>query len=250
MGANEAKQRRTNTAPLTFPCTKTGEPRVLKAIIFDVDGTLIDSVDAHAEAWQRAFAEHGVDLAYDAVRSQIGKGGDQLLPVFLPDDEVEGKGKAIDERRAAIVKDEKLDGLQAFPKVRALFERAEGAGLKIALASSAKGEELEVYKRKADIEGLVAEQTSSDDAEKSKPYGDIFQAALDRLPGIEPSQAVVVGDTPYDAEAAAKVGVRAVGVLCGGFSEADLRGAGAVAIFRDPADILARWAAFLEAARG
>lgn len=223
---------------------------MLKAIIFDVDGTLIDSVDAHAEAWQRAFKEHGVDLEFDALRSQIGKGGDQLLPVFLPEDEVEGKGQAIDNRRAAIVKDEKLDALQAFPKVRALFERAENAGLKIVLASSAKGEELEVYKRKADIEGLVEEQTSSDDAEKSKPHGDIFQAALDLLPGIEPSQAIVVGDTPYDAEAAAKVGVRTIGVLCGGFAEADLRKAGAVAIFQDPADILMHWEAFLDAASG
>ncbi len=223
---------------------------MLKAIIFDVDGTLIDSVDAHAEAWHRAFAEHGVGLGYDAVRSQIGKGGDQLLPMFLPDDEVEGKGEAIDERRAEIVKDEVIEGLEAFPGVRALFERARGAGLRIALASSAKGQELEVYKRKADIEGLVEEQTSSDDAERSKPHGDIFQAALDRLSGVAPGEAVVVGDTPYDAEAAAKVGVRTVGVLCGGFAEADLRGAGAVAIFRDPADILARWDAFLAAARG
>ena len=228
----------------------TREPPLLKAIIFDVDGTLIDSVDAHATAWQRAFAEHGIDLEYDAVRSQIGKGGDQLLPVFLPEDEVEVRGGAIDASRAAIVKDEFIDDLQAFPKVRALFERATRAGLAIALASSAKGEELAIYKRKADIERLVEEQTSSDDAERSKPHGDIFQAALDRLSDVAPGEAVVVGDTPYDAEAARKVGVRTVGVLCGGFSEADLREAGAVAIFRDPADILARWDAFLEAARG
>ena len=213
---------------------------MLKAIIFDVDGTLIDSVDSHATAWQRAFAEHGIDLEYDAVRSQIGKGGDQLLPVFLPEDEVEVRGGAIDASRAAIVKDEFIDDLQAFPKVRALFERATRAGLAIALASSAKGEELAIYKRKADIERLVEEQTSSDDAERSKPHGDIFQAALDRLSDVAPGEAVVVGDTPYDAEAARKVGVRTVGVLCGGFSEADLREAGAVAIFRDPADILAR----------
>lgn len=223
---------------------------MLKAIIFDVDGTLIDSVDAHAEAWRRAFADNGITLAFDAVRSQIGKGGDQLLPVFLPEDEVDTKGKAVDARRAELVKDEYLDRLQAFPQVRALFERAEAEGLAIALASSAKGEELDVYKRKADIVDLVAEETSSDDAEKSKPHGDIFQAALDRLPGVAPAEAVVVGDTPYDAEAAAKVGIRTVGVLCGGFAEADLRGAGAVAIFRDPADLLARWDDLLAAARG
>ena len=107
----------------------TREPPLLKAIIFDVDGTLIDSVDAHATAWQRAFAQHGIDLEYDAVRSQIGKGGDQLLPVFLPEDEVERRDGAIDASRAAIVKDEFIDDLQAFPKVRALFERATRSGL-------------------------------------------------------------------------------------------------------------------------
>ena len=217
---------------------------MIKAIIFDVDGTLIDSVDAHAEAWRQAFAASGRDIPFAALRSQIGKGGDQLMPMFLTRDEVEDEGEAINARRAAILKADHLDAIQGFPRVRALFERLQEDGLTIALASSAKGEELDTYKRKADILGLVAEETSSDDAERSKPHGDIFQAALDRLPGVGPSEAVVVGDTPYDAEAAAKVGLRTVGLLCGGFPEADLRGAGCVAIYRDPADLLARYDAF------
>ena len=103
---------------------------------------------------------------------------------------------------ATIVKEAYTDGLEAFPGLRALFERGREAGLRIALASSAKGEELGIYKRKADIEGLVEEQTSSDDVERSKPHGDIFQAALDRLSDVAPREAVVVGDTPYDAQAA------------------------------------------------
>lgn len=97
---------------------------MLKAIIFDVDGTLIDSVDAYAKAWQRAFADNDIDLACDALRSQIGKGGDQLLPVFLSKADVGIVGRAVDARRAELVKDEYLEGLQAFPQVRALFERA------------------------------------------------------------------------------------------------------------------------------
>ena len=217
---------------------------MIKAIIFDVDGTLVDSVDAHAEAWRQAFATTGRRVPFGSLRSQIGKGGDQLMPVFLAADEVEAEGETLNARRAAILKADHLEGIKGFPQVRALFERLRGDGLTLVLASSAKGEELETYKRKADIIGLVAEETSSDDAERSKPHGDIFQAALDRLPGIDPSEAIVVGDTPYDAEAAHKVGLRTIGVLCGGFPEGDLRGAGCIAIYRDPADILARYGEF------
>lgn len=214
---------------------------MLKAIIFDVDGTLVDSVGIHAKAWQDAFREFGHEFPFDKIRGQIGKGGDQLLPVFLSKEEVEKQGSELNKRRATILKEQYLAKIQGFPDVRALFERVKHEGLKIALASSAKGDELDAYKSKADIKDLVEEETSSDDAERSKPYGDIFQAALDRLPGVEPSDALVVGDTPYDAEAARKVGLRTIGVLCGGFPEAQLRDAGCIAIFRDPADMLARF---------
>ena len=212
---------------------------MIKAIIFDVDGTLVDSVDLHATAWQAAFREFGREIAFDEIRGQIGKGGDQLMPVFLSDEEIRRDGEALDARRAEIVKTQCLPKIQGFPSVSGLFKALRERGLKVALASSAKGEELDVYKRKAGIVDLVHEETSSDDAERSKPHGDIFQAALDRLPGIDPADMLVIGDTPYDAEAAAKVGLRTIGVLCGGFPEAQLREAGCVAIYRDPADLLA-----------
>ncbi len=212
------------------------------AVIFDVDGTLIDSVDLHARAWSDAFAAFGRDVPFDTVRGQIGKGGDQLLPVFLADDEVDTLGKQIETRRSEIFKSRFLDTLQPFPDVRALFERLRQDGIRIALASSSKGEELERYKQIAEIEDLSDEQTTSDDAERSKPHPDIFAAALDRLGSPDPSRVVVVGDTPYDAEAARKLGLRTIGVLCGGFPEADLRREGAFAIFRDPADLLRRYA--------
>jgi HAD superfamily hydrolase (TIGR01509 family) len=213
-----------------------------KAVIFDVDGTLVDSVDIHARAWQEAFAEFGHDIAFDRIRSQIGKGGDQLLPVFLSGDELEAKGEALEKRRAEILKQRYLHQIKGFPEVRALFQRILDAGMRVALASSSKSDELAFYKKVAGIDDLVETETSSNDAEKSKPHPDIFQAALARLPGISPAEAIVIGDTPYDAEAAGKTGLRTIGLLCGGWSEAELRAAGCIAVYRDPASLLAGFA--------
>ena len=214
---------------------------MIKAVIFDVDGTLVDSVDAHAKTWLEAFAKFGHVFEFGAVRSQIGKGGDQLMPVFLSVAEIETRGKAIEEHRARLLKEYYLPGIEGFPQVRQLFQRLQADGIKTVLASSAKGEELRSYKEKAGISDLVEEETSSDDAERSKPHGDIFEAALAKLPGVSPHDAVVVGDTPYDAEAAAKAGLSTIGVLGGAFSEKELRQAGCIAIFANPADLLYRY---------
>ena len=212
-----------------------------KAVIFDVDGTLVDSVDLHAQAWRDAFADFGRNFELKAIRDQIGKGGDQLLPVFLSPGEIEREGKKLEEHRGHILKERYLQRITPFPSVPELFRRILGDGKKIALASSAKDEELQFYKERAGIADLVDTETSASDAEKSKPHPDIFQAALERLPGIQPRDAVVVGDTPYDAEAAQKAGVRTIGLLCGGWTEEKLRNAGCVAVFKDPADLLARY---------
>ncbi|MCX8252549.1 Haloacid dehalogenase superfamily, subfamily IA, variant 3 with third motif having DD or ED/haloacid dehalogenase superfamily, subfamily IA, variant 1 with third motif having Dx(3-4)D or Dx(3-4)E [Beijerinckiaceae bacterium RH AL1] len=212
-----------------------------KAFIFDVDGTLVDSVAIHAETWRKAFHDFGHEIGFEELRGQIGKGGDELMPVFLSHDEVKAKGEAINARRAEILKDGYLQKIEAFPMVRALFKRLRDNGFKLALASSAHGDQLETYKHKAEIADLIEHQTSSDDAERSKPHGDIFQAALDRLGDVADEDAIVVGDTPYDAEAAGKVGLRTIGLLCGGFPEAELRKAGCVAVYKDPADLLAHY---------
>ena len=129
-----------------------------------------------------------------------------------------------------------------FPKVRELFECIRSDGKQIALASSAPEKELEFYKKLLNISDLLAEETSADDAEKSKPEPDIFQAAVDKLKDIEPADCIVIGDTPYDATAACKAGIRTIGVLCGGFPEQWLRDSGCIEIYRDPADLLARYA--------
>ena len=211
---------------------------MFKAVIFDVDGTLVDSVDAHAHAWQDAFQEFGYTIAFPDIRQQIGKGGDQLLPVFLSEAQRSAQGEALEQRRGEILRTKYLPHIRAFADVRPLFERLQQDGKTIALASSAKDAELKVYKRVAGIEDLVEEETTSEDAEKSKPHPDIFQAALDRLSSVPRDATLVIGDTPYDAEAAGKAGLRTVGVLCGGFSEASLREAGCIAIYRDPQHLL------------
>lgn len=214
---------------------------MIKAVIFDVDGTLVDSVDLHARAWQEAFAHFGKHFDFERVRSQIGKGGDQLMPVFLSEEELAEFGEELEKYRGELFKREYLSHVKGFPAVRELFQRVKAEGLQIALASSAKDDELKTYKKIADIEDLVEEETSSDDAEKSKPHPDIFEAALERLGEMKPSEAVVVGDTPYDAEAAGKAGMQTIGLLSGGFPEEDLRAAGCVRIYRAPADLLANY---------
>ena len=218
---------------------------MIEAVIFDVDGTLVDSVDFHAESWERAFARHGHDIAFAVLRSQIGKGGDQLMPEFLDEAELKKAGPKIEKERGEIFAADYLDRVKGFPGCGDLFRALRGRGLRVALASSSKSAELEVYKKAAGVDGLTDVETSSDDAERSKPHPDIFQAALDRLK-LAPDRVVVVGDTPYDADAARKAGVRSVGVLCGGFTEADIRAGGAGQVYRDPADLLAHideWAA-------
>jgi len=212
-----------------------------KAVIFDVDGTLIDSVDLHAKAWQDAFHDHGHEVSFDDIRSQIGKGGDQLMPVFLSKEELDAKGEKLEKHRGQVLKERYLPQIEAFPMVRELLQRIRADGTKVALASSAKKDELQTYKEAANIEDLLEAETSSDDAESSKPDPDIFLAALKHLGGMSPDQAIVIGDTPYDAEAAGKAGLRTIGLLCGGWSEADLKKAGCIATYKDPADLLAQY---------
>jgi len=210
----------------------------MRAVIFDIDGTLLDSVDLHARAWVEAFAHFGVETDEGRVRSQIGKGGDELMPVFLPKERIEREGETIEAFRSDLFKRKYLPEVRPFPGVPALFERIRADGLKIALASSGKRSEVERYTEILGIGDLVDVSTSSDDADRSKPHPDIFEAALKKLNGTPSDRIHVVGDTPYDAEAATKAGLPTIGLLCGGFPEADLSTAGCVALYRDPQDLL------------
>src|SRR5918995_6188248 len=209
-----------------------------QAVIFDVDGTLVDSVDLHAEAWRVAFEKFGKTFPFHEIRRQIGKGSDQLLPVFLSKQELEQLGEDLDHYRGELFKKEYLPRVQGFAKVRELFQRLKNDGKQIVLASSAKADELDAYKKIARIDDLIESETSSDDADKSKPYPDIFQAALARLKDVAPENAIVIGDTPYDAQAASKANLRTIGLLCGGWTEEELRSAGCMAIYRYVKDLL------------
>ena len=161
--------------------------------------------------------------------------------MFLDPAELAAKGKALEARRSELFKERYLGQVRPFPGVRALFERLQADGIARVLASSAKGDELKAYKQVAEIEDLVDAETSTDDAEKSKPHPDIFQAALQRLGSVDPGQLIVVGDTPFDAEAAARAGLRTVGVSCSAWTAAGLRDAGCVAVYDGPADLLAQY---------
>ena len=209
-----------------------------QAAIFDIDGTLLDSVDLHAEAWRQVFLHHDRDIPFEQIRAQIGKGGDQLLPVFFSEEEVEKFGEKMNTERGKLFKTEFMPKVKPFPGVRTLFERLKKDGFKIALASSARRDELEHYAKLLEIDDLIDAGTSTDDAEKSKPHPDIFEAAVKKLSGVPTGTCLAIGDTPYDAEAAGKIGIKTLGMLCGGFPEADLRRAGAIAIFQDPEDLL------------
>ncbi|KQO71746.1 MULTISPECIES: HAD family hydrolase [unclassified Methylobacterium] len=214
----------------------------VKAVIFDIDGTLLDSVDLHAQAWVEAFAHFGIETEHAKVRAQIGKGGDQLLPMFVDRIRVKREGEAMEAYRSDLFKRAFLDKVRPFPGVRPLFERIRAEGQTIALASSGKADEVAHYKDLLGIADLVSVTTTSDDAERSKPFPDIFASALAKLAPLNAWQSMVVGDTAYDVQAAAKAGLPTIGVLCGGVSEAELRASGCIAVASDPQDLCDRYA--------
>jgi len=199
--------------------------------IFDVDGTLVDSNDAHAAAFVEAFAESGLQVAFEEVRRLIGKGSDKLIPRLV------GRyDRAIAERKKAIFMARHLPGVRAFPAVDLLLARLRTMDFRLAVASSAARDELDALLDVARAKGYFAAVTDADDAERSKPDPDIVLAALDRL-GFAAERCVMVGDTPYDAAAARRAGVPFLGVRCGGWADRDLQPA--IGVYEDPAELLA-----------
>ncbi len=208
-----------------------------RAVLFDIDGTLMDTVDLHAQGWQEALAYFGKKVQYDAIRSQIGKGGDQLLPVFLDEEELERFGEDLNDYRSGLYERLYLPWAKAFPGARDLLARLKQAGTLVGLASSCKRTELGYYLRMLGGASLIDAATTPEDAERSKPEPDVFLTCLDRL-ALDPGDAVAVGDSPYDADAAGRAGIRTVGVLSGGFPRRDLEEAGCVAIYQDVGELL------------
>jgi HAD superfamily hydrolase (TIGR01509 family) len=210
-----------------------------RAAILDVDGTLVDSNDAHAEAWVEVLAEHGFSVLYTAARRLIGKGGDKLIAELTGLAGDGPRAAAIGARRAEIFRERYLPTVRALPGSRALVERLREAGLAVAVASSARREELGPLLEIAGVQDLLDLATNSDDAEESKPDPDIVAAALARL-GVAAAQALMIGDTPYDIEAAHATGIATIAVRSGGWDRALLRDA--IAIYDDPAHLCAAFA--------
>lgn len=213
---------------------------MVKALLCDIDGTLVQSNWLHAEAWQVAFGAMGIHLELEDVRRQIGKGGDELIPVFVPWWKRDAVEEPLKKFRDFIFRADYLARVEPLPQVRDFLQRVQASGITIALASSAHQSELEEYKRIANIEDLVEKETSADAAAKSKPHPDIFDAALRKLK-LPASQCIALGDTPYDAEAAGKAGMRTIGVMTGGWSRDELLSAGCVEVYESVADLLAHF---------
>ena len=209
-----------------------------KGVLLDVDGTLVDSNDAHARAYVEALKAFGYDVPFERIRPLIGMGGDELLPKVIG---VPGDAQLredIDARRSEIFRDRYLPEIKAFPKVRELLERLTEGGMTLIAASSSGQDTLAALLELADVSDLLSEQTSSSDADASKPHPDILTAALNKL-SLPASQALFLGDTPYDLQAAAPLGLGVVAFRCGGWDDPDLEGARA--IYDDPQDLLANY---------
>lgn len=208
-----------------------------RAALLDIDGTLVDSNDAHARAWVETLAEAGHDVPFERVRPLIGKGGDKLLPELLGDELAEREGEKLSARRTDLFLERHVQTVRVFPEVRALLERMRADGFRLVVATSANERELEALMKIAGVGDLLYEQTTKDDADRSKPDPDIIHAALARA-GTRASETLMLGDTPYDIEAAWKAGVGAVALRCGGWWD-DQALAGALGIYDDPAALLA-----------
>ena len=215
--------------------------RMLRGILLDIDGTLVLSNDAHARSWCDAFAEAGYDVACKDVRRLIGMGADKLIPALFPQlNDQDGDGARIKRRRSEIFAERYASGLRPAPGARQLVAGLQAQGLVTVVASSAKRQELQMLLEAAGVADLLGDTeqsaTTSDDADTSKPDPDIIEAALAKA-GLPASGVLMIGDTPYDIEAAGRAGVQCVAVRCGGWDDAGLRGA--IAIYDDPAAVLA-----------
>ena len=208
---------------------------MLRGIIFDVDGTLVASNEAHARSWVEVFAEAGYDVPFGVVWPMIGMGGDKLLPAAVGIDEDSIQGKELGKRRWGIFRAKYLPHLSPTPGARALVERMKADGFQLVVASSAGGSELGALMEAAGIADLIPTATSSSDAADSKPDPDIVEAAV-RKTGFDPSELLMIGDTPYDIQAATGAKVRIIALLSGGWRIEEL--AGAAGIYDHPADLL------------
>src|SRR2546421_2145918 len=210
----------------------------IHAVIFDVDGTLVDSNDAQARSWVDALKELGYSVTYEKVRPLIGMGGDKVLPETIGVQKDSEKGKQISKRRSEIFKEKYLPNVKPFPDTQKLLDRMRKQGLKLAIATSAQPDELRPLLQIVGAADLIEEKTSARDVKSSKPDPDVMQVALKRV-GYPPNEVVMIGDAPYDIEAARKAGVGTIAFRCGGLGGPEL--ARSNAIYNAPADLVGHY---------
>jgi HAD superfamily hydrolase (TIGR01509 family) len=209
-----------------------------KTVLLDIDGTLLDSNAGQAHAWEDAFAERGYSIPWDAIFPIVGLGGDKLLAQLETGlSDKEGIGKEIAQRRKEIFRQRYLPGIKPTLGARELVERLKQEGMTPVIATSAEGDELEALLDAAGVADLIDLRATASDASGSKPDPDIVHAALEKSEST-PQESIMVGDTPYDIEAARKEGVAAIAFRCGGHDD-DLKGA--LAIYDNPADLVRSW---------
>lgn len=210
----------------------------VEAVLLDVDGTLLDSNDAHAQAWSDTFREAGIEIGSETVLPLIGMGSDKLLPQLTGIDADSEQGKRLIERRREIFEKGYLPVVRPFPKARELLERMRADGLRLVVATSASDEELRGLLAVLGAEWIIDDATDSSEVKRSKPDPDIVRAAIDKT-GVGPDRCAMLGDTPYDVEAATRSRVRVVALRCGGRGDEELRGA--AQIYDDPKDLLEQY---------
>ena len=206
--------------------------------ILDIDGTLVDTNYQHALAWYRAFRQHDVILPVWRIHRHIGMGGDQLVESLTDAETEEEKGDDIRTAEKALYL-ALIEEVEPLAGARDLIKRLKDDGRTVVLASSAKEDEVEHYLDLLDARELADDWTTSADVESTKPEPDLVKAALEKA-GAEPDDAVMLGDTPWDCEAAGRAGVQTIGLITGGFSEEELREGGAVAVFESIPELLER----------
>lgn len=202
----------------------------VKAVFFDIDGTLVDSNEFHVMAWDEAFHEAGFWASTETIRNQIGKGADQLIPSLFPEMGTDQQKKTAN-RHGEIFRTRYLNLVKPFPRATDLIELLHSKGKKVVLASSADQTEVDHYVELLKIGHALSGTVSNDDVKSSKPAGDIFAAALAAVFPLSASETFAIGDTRYDVESALKSDVKTIALRSGGASEETLADAGAAYVY-------------------
>lgn len=234
----EEHRRRVAREVLGASLDASGAPERLRGVLLDLDGTLLDSNDAHARAWSDAFADAGRPVSFERVRPLIGLDGDRLIAELTDLDPDGAEAERISDRHTRRFLEDHLPSLEPTPGARDFVERLGEEGLVFCVATSAGETIKDAVMEAAGIDDLVACSTSASDVDEGKPDADLVEEALDAA-GLDPAEAILVGDTPYDVTAGARTGVAVVALRCGGAGDAEL--SGAAALYDDPADVLSSW---------